>query len=189
MLLYLSTNTRPDIAFAVSQVAHFSHDPRQSHASAVKTIACYLHQTSTMGTIVRPSGSFKVDCYVDADFAGLYKCNPDRDPTSAKSRTGYIIFVGNVPLVWRSVLQSEITLSTLEAEYSALSSAMRVLIPLRSLLQELTSSLSLSHHLHTSVLCTVFEDNNGAYLLATNQKITARTKYFCVKWHHFWSLK
>jgi hypothetical protein len=27
----------------------------------------------------------------------------------------------------------------------------------------------------------------GAYLLATNQRITARTKYFCVKWQFFWS--
>jgi hypothetical protein len=31
MLLYLSTDTRPDIAFAVSQVAHFTHNPKQSH--------------------------------------------------------------------------------------------------------------------------------------------------------------
>ena len=33
---------------------------------------------------------------------------------------------------------------------------------------------------------TVHEDNNGALLLATNQKITARTKYFLVKYHFFW---
>ena len=34
---------------------------------------------------------------------------------------------------------------------------------------------------------TVFEDNHGAVCLANNQRITSRTKYFHVKWHHFWS--
>jgi hypothetical protein len=33
----------------------------------------------------------------------------------------------------------------------------------------------------------VFEDNNAALLLATNQHLTSRTKYFLVKWHFFWS--
>jgi len=31
MLLYLSSNTRPDIQFAVHQVCRFSHSPRKSH--------------------------------------------------------------------------------------------------------------------------------------------------------------
>jgi hypothetical protein len=44
MLLYLSTNTRIDIAMAVSQVAHFKHFlPKKSSATAVKTIVRYLH--------------------------------------------------------------------------------------------------------------------------------------------------
>ena len=38
MLLYLATNTQPDIAFAVSQVARFNSAPKQSHAAAVKMI-------------------------------------------------------------------------------------------------------------------------------------------------------
>ena len=46
MLLYLSMNTRPDIAFAVSQVAQFTSNPKQSHASAVKMIIRYLSATS-----------------------------------------------------------------------------------------------------------------------------------------------
>jgi hypothetical protein len=34
----------------------------------------------------------------------------------------------------------------------------------------------------------VFEDNNGAYLLAMNQHtITHCTKYYLVKWHFFWN--
>ena len=39
----------------------------------------------------------------------------------------------------------------------------------------------------TLIACTVFEDNNGALILAKNQRVTNRTKYFHVKWHHFWS--
>jgi hypothetical protein len=38
----------------------------------------------------------------------------------------------------------------------------------------------------SSIRCRVFEDNNGALLLATKQRITNLTKYFLVKWHFFW---
>jgi hypothetical protein len=51
MLLYLTTNTRPDCALAVSQAAHFGHNPKASHATAVKTIIQYLHRTSKKGMI------------------------------------------------------------------------------------------------------------------------------------------
>ena len=186
MLLYLSTNTRPDIAFAVSQVARFSHNPKKSHASAVKTLVRYLHRTCDMGMIVKPTGNLNLDCYVDADFAGLHGRDPDRSPSSAKSRTGYIITLGGCPILWKSHLQSEISLSTLEAEYSALSSAMRTLLPLRSMLMEIVTGLKLPHTFLSTISCQVFEDNNGALLLAVNQRITNRTKYFQVKWHFFW---
>ena len=187
MLLYLSTNTRPDISFAVSQVARFNHNPKRSHATAIKTIVRYLHRTSNKGTIVRPTGDLSIDCYVDADFSGLYGRDPDYAPSSAKSRTGYIITLGGCPILWKSQLQTEISLSTLEAEYSALSAAMRTLIPLRYMLVELVSILLLPAIFKSTIRCRVFEDNNGALLLATKQRITNRTKYFLVKWHFFWS--
>ena len=185
MLLYLSTNTRPDIAYAVSQVARFSHNPKKSHASAVKTIVRYLNRTKNMGMIVKPTGDLAIDCYVDADFAGLHGRDPDYSPSSAKSRTGYIITMGGCPILWKSHLQTEISLSTLEAEYSALSSSMRTLLPFRTMLLEVVSGLSLPDEVKATIRCRVFEDNNGALLLATNQRITNRTKYFQVKWHFF----
>jgi len=52
MLLYLSTNTRPDITFAVSQVCRFTHAPKKSHAIAVKMIVRYLRRTRDFGTII-----------------------------------------------------------------------------------------------------------------------------------------
>ena len=67
---------------------------------------------------------------MDADFAELYGCEPDGDPKSVRSKTGYhIIVLGNCPLIWRSQLQTQISLSTLEADHSAaLSHSMRTLL-------------------------------------------------------------
>jgi Reverse transcriptase (RNA-dependent DNA polymerase) len=40
MLLYLSSNSCPDIQFAMHQCARFTHSPKQSHGDAVKRICC-----------------------------------------------------------------------------------------------------------------------------------------------------
>lgn len=100
------------------------------------------------------SPSWKVDCYVDADFAGLYgHADPD-DPVSMKSHTGFVIMVGNCPvIIWSSKLQTEITLSTMESEYVACSMACtsRSLTPLRELALELADAVGISPH---SITCT-----------------------------------
>jgi hypothetical protein len=82
-------------------------------------------------------------------------------------------------------LQTEIALSTTEAEYIALSQAIRELLPMRELFQEIGSSLKLKCAIPTILHSTVFEDNNGALSLATSPKISPRTKHIAVKYHHF----
>ena len=52
---------------------------------------------------------------------------------------------------------------------------------------EMLDFLNLPSGVKPEVHCSVFEDNQSAYLLATNQKLSVRTKYFCVKHHFFWS--
>ena len=121
MLLYLLTNTRPDITFAVSQVARFNHSPKKSHATAVKMIICYLKHTINKGTIIHPTGALQLDCWVDATFGNLYCIDLDHEPSTAKSCIRYIITLGGCPLVWKSQLQSTIALSTQEGEYCTLS--------------------------------------------------------------------
>ena len=189
MLLYLSGNTRPDITYAVSQVARFTHNPKKSHATALKMIVRYLSGTIDKGIIVpKFTGKMQLKCYVDADFSGLYKVDPDTSSSSAKSRTGFIIFLGPWPLIWKSFLQTEIALSTLEAEYSALSSATRVMLPIIDIIKALVSNTNSNEDFEAVVLnqSLLYEDNNGAYTVATNCRVTSRTKYFNVKWHHFW---
>jgi hypothetical protein len=81
-----------------------------------------------------------LDCYVDADFAGLWHPSIADDPISIKSHTGYIITFANCPILWSSKLQTEVALSTTEAEYIALSQATRDLIPMKALLSEFSSA-------------------------------------------------
>jgi Reverse transcriptase (RNA-dependent DNA polymerase) len=125
MLLYLSSNSRPDIQFAVHQCARFTHNPKQSHGDAVKRICCYLQGTKNRGLIFQPTKTMTLDCYSDADFAGLWNYEDDQDPVCVKSRTGYVLTLAGCPLTWVSKLQTEIALSTLESEYIALSTAIR----------------------------------------------------------------
>ena len=186
MLLYLSNNTRPDITFAVSQVARFTAAPKQSHATAIKSIVRYLVRTVDKGIIVKPDGTYNLRTWVDADFSGLYNREPESNSASAKSRYGYIITFAGVPLIWKSQLISEICLSTLHAEYVGLVCALRALIPLRAQLVNLLTFLKLPSE-NPEIMCDVFEDNQGAFLLATNQRLSTRTKYFNVKHHFFWS--
>jgi len=112
MLLYLSNNNRPNIAFAVSQVARFTHGAKKSHASAVKMIVRYLAGTKDKGAIVKSATALNLTCRVNADFAGLYRHDPDESVTSAKSRMGFVIKLSECPLIWKSQLMPTICLST-----------------------------------------------------------------------------
>ena len=86
--------------------------------------------------------------------------------------------------MWTSKLQTEIALSTTESEYIASSQSMREVIFARCMLKEVLQHFgsSLSESLTHS---TVFEDNNGALVLATAPKMNSRTKHIAVKYHHF----
>ncbi len=183
-LNYLAATTRPDIAFAVHQCARFCNDPKEPHVKAVKRIVRYLVGTRTQGLILDPSKP-QLDMYVDADFAGGYDKEHGEEPASVYSRTGFIIKYAGCPLMWQSKLQTEIALSTTEAEYIALSYAMRSLLPVQALFQEVQSHGFDLQLPASKVHCTVFEDNAGCIELATAPKIRPRTKHIALKYHHF----
>ena len=187
MLLYISSNTRPDIQFAVHQVARFSHSPRKSHAQAVKRIVRYLINTHDKGIQFDPNLQSGLDCYVDADFAGLYSYEDSQDPVSVKSRTGFVLTLFGCPIIWQSKLQTEITLSSTAAEYVAFSMAMRELLPMRALLSEMADKMKLEVASKSLVRSTVFEDNQGCLSLVNVPKMSPRNKYIALKYHFFCS--
>ena len=134
MVLYLASNTRPDISFAVHQCARFTHNTNVSHETDVKRICRYLQGTKDNGIVFNPPKKLVVYCYADADFAGLWGHEDPQDPICARSRTGFVVIFANFHLLWMSKLQTEICLSTLNSEFAALSHSVRALLPLKATL-------------------------------------------------------
>ena len=185
ILLYISNNTRPDIAFSVSQVARFTSNPKQSHAKALIRIARYLQDTKENGLLLKPNDNLGIDAYVDADFAGTWGSEHPTSRDSVRSRAGFVITFGGCPLTWYSKLIDTICLSTMMAEYIALSICMRHLIPIRSVCADLCKSLGLEEMTKSRMHSVIFEDNLGALGLANAPKDTPQSKFYAVKYHWF----
>jgi hypothetical protein len=184
-LNFLEKSTRPDIAYAVHQCARFSQSPRESHTEAATRICKYLLGSRDKGLILNPT-DHSFECYADADFCGLWEhASCLEDPSTAKSRTGYVILYAGCPLIWASKLQGETALSTTEAEYIALSTALRETIPMMNLVMEMKNQGLIDREIAPQVYCKAFEDNSGAFEMARMHKMRPRTKYLNTKWHHF----
>jgi hypothetical protein len=153
------SNTCPDIAYAISQVARFSHNLKKYHASAIKPIFRYLAGTKEKGVLYRSPESLTLDCSVDTDFAGLYRKEPAEYYIFVKYRNGYTILIGVCYILYKSQLQSTIALSTRGADYGALSQAIHTLIPVRETILDIIKIVDM-------VL-----DKNGKKSLGSKQRL------------------
>ncbi|KAG8480295.1 hypothetical protein CXB51_024758 [Gossypium anomalum] len=130
-LMYAMVCTRPDISQAVGVVSRYMHDPGKGHWQAVKWILRYLRKTEDVGLVFEQDealGQFIVG-YVDSDFAG--------DLDKRHSTTGYLFTLAKAPVSWKSTLQSTVAISTTEAEYMAVTEAVKEAIWLNGLLEDL----------------------------------------------------
>lgn len=109
--MYLSY-TRPDVAYAVSVVSQFMHNPSECHMDAIIRILRYLKSAPRKGLMFSMDNHLDVSEYTDADWAG---CITDR-----KSTSGYFIFVGGNLVTWRSKKQKVVVRSSAEAGYRAM---------------------------------------------------------------------
>jgi transposase InsO family protein len=177
-LLYLAIATRPDIAYIVNALAQYSTKFTAKHVSAGKRVLRYLARTAGWGVKVVGSNSknndskssitnsISVTAYCDSDWAG--------DEESRRSRTGYIVYVGDTPVSWRSVSQRTVALSSCEAEFYALADVVKELLWLKQFLTELG--------LAVDGPIKVFIDNQAAQALAENPVSHQRTKHIDIRY-------
>ena len=87
--------------------------------------------------IYRPDPKRGLEVFVDADFAGGWDPEDAENADNVYSCTGYVVCYAGCPMFWQSKLQTEIALSTAEAEYIALSQALRETLPMSNLMREM----------------------------------------------------
>ena len=127
-LLYLSMNTRPDIAYAVGLLSRFGSKPTLTTCHLMTYLMQHVRGTVSKG--IQFSGSmFNMHIFTDVDWAG--------DVLTRRSTTGYVVFAAGGPLSWQSKLQTTVSTSSMQSEYQALYAGMQEIVWLRGVLFEL----------------------------------------------------
>ena len=136
--------------------------------------------------MVKPfKGIPHLDCYADANFAGLYHRDDPQDPAGARSRTGFVITLGENPILWKSKLQTETATSTMHTKYVAASTAMRALVHLRHVHGQIVDTLKLPFDKKSNI-SLVFEDNQACFQLATNDPPCMMPQSHTIVVKHHW---
>nr|KYP41064.1 Retrovirus-related Pol polyprotein from transposon TNT 1-94 [Cajanus cajan] len=165
-LIYLS-HTRPDIAFVVSLVSQFMHQPKEAHLQAALRIVQYLKGTPGRGILFKRNKSVSLEAYTDADYAGSV--------VDRRSTTGYCTFLGGNLVTWKSKKQSVVARSSAEAEFRAMAHGICELLWLKIILEDLKIKWDEPMRLYC--------DNKSAISIAHNPVQHDRTKHIEVDRH------
>ena len=123
--------TRPDITYAVSNVAKFYANPaKEPRLQSSVSCAIWLEQCTLMGPLDKKNELKSCVGFSDADWAG--------DLDDRKSTSGYIFQLSGAAISWRSEKEACVALSTVETEYIALANAAQEAVWVRQLLTEAT---------------------------------------------------
>ena len=127
-LMYLAHISRPDIAYAVSQLSRFMAQPHGGHWSACVQVMQYLKGTTGHGINFSgsPEDTIRLRAFSDADYA---ECLDSR-----RSHAGVLLLLDENPVAWCSRKQSHVTTSTCEAELVAAGIATKDIVWMRNLL-------------------------------------------------------
>ncbi|CAM9753798.1 unnamed protein product, partial [Heterosigma akashiwo] len=164
-LAWVANWTRPELDFAVHNVQRTQSNPEPKHFEAVERAFRYLK--GTQSETLRLGGDLVLRAYSDADFCS--------DRIDGKSVTGYILFLGNAPIIWSSKLQGAVTTSTVEAEYLALRSSVKDVMWLRHLLADLGCP--------QQEPTPVVEDNSACIEWANDLVVSKKNRHFHVTYH------
>ena len=160
--------TRPDLSFSVSLLARFQDNPGIEHWKALMHVIGYIKNTLDYGITYSRDFDLTPHAFVDADYGG---CKDTRRSTS-----GYVFMMAGGPVTWSSKRQATVALSTVEAEYVAMSRCAQQMVWMQNWLAEVEVDYSKPG--------LIRGDNRGAIALTKNTKDHGKVKHIDIR-HHY----
>ena len=171
-LLYMALLTRIDLMYVVSVITRHQQNTKLSHLKYAQRVIKYLKYSASNYLIfgnIRNYTELKMEIYVDSDWGS--------DKLDRKSISGFVTMLNGSPIQWMSKKQQVVALSSMEAEFYALTEAVKEAIYWINLFKAI-----FNHDLKV----TIYEDNTSTIDLADHSTNHHRTKhiemrYFCIR--------
>lgn len=171
-ITYPSVITRPDVTCAANKLAEFLLNPSPKHHKTVDQVISYLDSTKTLALELGTTEEEEKAFIAANDTA--YGDNAD----TRYSTEGYIFYLFNGPIDWKSTKQKTVTTSTTEAELLSLSHAAKELYWWRRFFQ----NLELQFNDEYSIQC----NNQQTVRLMNDRNVRLVTKLKHVDIHNHW---
>jgi hypothetical protein len=161
-LVQYVTFTRMEVHLALNQVARCMHKPTAQTEEAMLQILNYIGNRPRDGLLYTRSGQIKLTCWVDASW---------QSEKGNVSRTGYAINIGanSAAVMAYSKAQIYATLSSQHSEIVALTEAVRSVLHLRMLLEDMGYKQEEPTEIH--------EDNAACIAFANSTAPLEKTKH------------
>ncbi|KAJ0103510.1 hypothetical protein Patl1_06354 [Pistacia atlantica] len=165
-LMYLMNSTRPDIAYVVTRLSRYTHNPDKSHWIALDRVARYLKGTIDYGLMLGSTPPV---------LEGYSNANWISDSDEIKSTSGYIFTLGGGVVSWKSSKQTCIAQSTMESELIALEKACSEAEWLRNFLADLPIET------HPPILVSIHCDCQAAIARAKSKIYNGKSRHIRIR--------
>jgi hypothetical protein len=177
-VLYLGYQTRPDIAYACSQLGSVLKNPGPVHMVAAKRVIRYLKGTRELGLLYRahpwhgpgfdhPIAASEVVGYTDADWAGC--------PDSRRSTSCYLTFLAGGLISWRMHKQKQHAMSSAESELIAMSGGARDIEYVRNTLVKIGILVQ-------KKATILMSDSSAAIAISDKSGLKEKTKHIALRY-------
>lgn len=169
-LMHLSQTTQPDLAFVVSRLGQHMADLRLGHWRAVKRVLRYLKGTMTLGLEYSPDVEQHKAFYGGPGLVGNADSDYANDTESRQSTIGYVYCLNGAAVSLSSNRAKTVAVSSIEAEYVALSNASKQAIWMKKFINDLQAVDRID-------ILPMLGDNTSSIKMTKNDEFHRRAKY------------